>query len=307
MKKISIFFVLLLLCFGNYLFSSDTIVITSPADLTDTSTQTITISGTFKNASSGDTIILRTNATTQTTINVAADSGNWSGTVTLSDTEDSVSATIQIDAFYSGDSITLNYFGTPDISITSPDNLTETSTKTISISGTTSNSNVGDIVYIFNYISGKYYKQSSYTLTAVEGEWSGTTTLTGISDSIVVRLYDSFSRNAYDTSTFHYIIGNNVMPAKKLNQADAINSVINDYLESSTQNIYKVFLNKILGIVDSRTFDYPSTQIFTYNAEGNVETIFTDNDVFSCTETFVYTTVGSDSKLQSITPETTWK
>jgi len=102
--------------------------------------------------------------------------------------------------------IRVNYFEEPIIRIVSPDTATtydtpyETMFNEIVISGTTYNTVIGDTVEIFvnSQSQGETY------ITALDGGWSGTALLTGIGDSVWVKLSDGFARAVYDTKTANY-------------------------------------------------------------------------------------------------------
>ena len=101
------------------------------------------------------------------------------------------------------DTITMNYFDTPYIEIKYPDELShDTNVQIITISGTTLNTDIGDSVIL--YVNGYATEHSISGLSSVDGTWSGTVMLSGLGDSVTVKLSDQFGRTAYDTILVNY-------------------------------------------------------------------------------------------------------
>lgn len=190
----------------NVIGRTPNIEIKIPADNHDTIIQTITISGTSAYSFSGDTIFIFVNSIKWNTIPVTAADSIWTGTAVLTGLGDSVWVMFERkgDSAVAFDTITVNYFTTPTIEITYPDSTEhDTNTQIIFISGTTNNTRSNDTVIIYTNSS----INTTVYLTTMNGTFSGTAALTGISDSVWVKLIDNFGRYAYDTITVNYYHG----------------------------------------------------------------------------------------------------
>ena len=185
-------------------FDTPAIEITHPTiDIYDTANQIIIIYGTTKNTKANDTIAVYCNSVLNTTVIITAINGSFSGTVKLNGFSDSVAVHLN-DNFGRTywDTIMINYFDSPTIKITYPAILSgyDTFTKTIMISGTTNNTHSGDTVVIYR----NTVENTIVILTLLNGTFSGTVTLSGLGDSIIACLTDSYGRLAYDTITINY-------------------------------------------------------------------------------------------------------
>ncbi|MBP7651903.1 hypothetical protein KA977_00680 [Candidatus Dependentiae bacterium] len=168
----------------------------------DTYNSSINISGFTKSTGNGDTTYIYVNG------NLAGSSvlNSIDGSFTLNAFLSSQSNTISIlvkDRFgrYDTDYITINYFDNPYIEIVSPVDLHDTSSEYIMISGTSYDVNTGDKIEF--YVNS--FKQSEYVLNNINGNWSGTVKLTGLGDSVAVKLVDKFNRIKFDTIMVNYI------------------------------------------------------------------------------------------------------
>ncbi|MBP7652948.1 right-handed parallel beta-helix repeat-containing protein, partial [Candidatus Dependentiae bacterium] len=169
----------------------------------DTITQIITVSGTTANTQSGDTIVIYTFSSGDTsgipTVNsiiyLTGINSNFSGTVSLSGLGDSIVTKLTNtsgNSYY--DTINVNYYKMSSIKITYPV-ITDTVTQNVIVSGTTLNSLIYDTVTL--YVNGVI--QNISLVTGTNGSWSGTAALTKTGDIVCVKLTDRFGINAYDT------------------------------------------------------------------------------------------------------------
>ncbi|MBP7652094.1 hypothetical protein KA977_01645 [Candidatus Dependentiae bacterium] len=166
---------------------------------TDTSSQIITVYGTSLNSQSGDTVFLYNSSVLQSLYHITSANSNWSGTVSLNSPGDSIIAKLLTgsgnNATY--DTVAVNYFGFTCVSITFPQNNYDTFSASIIVSGTTFQTHSEDTVqiYVNDILHSEIFVQSA------GGIWSGTATLSGYENKIVVKLIDSFDRIFYDTIT----------------------------------------------------------------------------------------------------------
>ncbi|HPP88552.1 MAG TPA: hypothetical protein PLM75_11895, partial [bacterium] len=125
------------------LFDTPSIKIISPSTNHDTKTSIIVISGTTNNTYSGETITIKTNTTINTTIILASQNANWSGTAALTGLGDSIVVSLQ-DRFgrMYYDTITVNRwisgFGSASLTSASAVYVLDTITAQITISSTLS-------------------------------------------------------------------------------------------------------------------------------------------------------------------------
>ncbi|HPN32257.1 MAG TPA: hypothetical protein PKY81_15000, partial [bacterium] len=191
---------------ANY-FGDPQLAITSPSkiNILETNQTNLIVSGTTKYAQTGDTVMLYVNnlLVPQSISNVTVNGifGVWSGVANVSNYADSVIVKF-IDRFGQTvyDTIQVNFFKYPKISITNHLTNYDTSTQDITISGTTQFTRQGDTIELFvNNV-----KQSSANLTELNGVWSQSVTLSGFGDSITVKLTDKFGRIIYDTIIVNY-------------------------------------------------------------------------------------------------------
>ncbi|HPQ18064.1 MAG TPA: T9SS type A sorting domain-containing protein [bacterium] len=187
-------------------FPPPEVEITVPIDNDDTYIQTIIIYGTTYRTHSGDTIRLYVNGSYQSDTILVNDSGSWQGTVQLSGIGDSIVAEV-INRFNDKgyDTITINYLGPLEIEITQPAYISyDTLNHIVTISGTTRNSKAGDSVYIWT----NSILNSETGIVAYNGNWQGTAYVSGIGDSVWVKIIQIYtandSREAYDTITINY-------------------------------------------------------------------------------------------------------
>ncbi|HON56841.1 MAG TPA: hypothetical protein PLJ38_07470, partial [bacterium] len=199
----------------------------------DTSSQTITVSGWTSTTSTGDNVELFVNGVSQGTTNLTSDNGNWSKNVTLTGYGDSVVAKLTSSTRVDYDTITVNYFPTPVIEISFPSYTShDTFYQVITVSGTTLNTKSGDTVEIFTNTT----KNGVTTITALNGTFSGTAGLSAIGDSIIVKLYDSFGRNAYDTITVNLFDTPSIKIISPSTNHDTKTSII--VISGTTNNTY---------------------------------------------------------------------
>nr|HPN32742.1 lamin tail domain-containing protein [bacterium] len=163
----------------------------------DTNIKEITISGTTASSSIYDTVILYVNgyASANTITLLTSPNGGWSGTVMLTGLGDSVIAKFT-DKFGRTvfDTITVNYYGTPDIQITYPTTAScDTTIGLITVSGTTSYTKSGDTIQL--YVNNILFAS---TTVSASGSWSEEVRIAS-TDTVTVRLTDSFGRTYWDT------------------------------------------------------------------------------------------------------------
>jgi len=207
----------------NY-YSIPTIQITVPADNHDTNNSFFIIGGIASPTKAGDTVEIYTNTNLNTTVVIVSDNANWSGTAGVSSKGDSLWVVLH-DSFGNilYDTITVNKYQTnPGVGIDTPATAYDTCVKVITIYGTSKSSKVGDRVRL--YVNG--ILNSSYTLTADTGSWSGTVSLTNIGDSILARL-TNFDSDVYDTITINYIGAPSVVITNFPNNHDTNIQIIN--------------------------------------------------------------------------------
>jgi len=179
----------------NY-FATPTIGITTD---TDQNFQTTAghLSGTSVNSDIGDTVDINIAGTSHSIATISSVDGTWNGTVTLSSQETSANATYHSSNFGTqvGETITLRYFDTPSLNITTPTDGSIQTSSSITIGGTSNDVDTGDIVQI--YINGVL--NNSTTLTSLNESWTVTCTLPTALNSVVAVLTDEYARTFYDT------------------------------------------------------------------------------------------------------------
>ncbi|MBP7654100.1 hypothetical protein KA977_11800, partial [Candidatus Dependentiae bacterium] len=166
----------------------------------DTVSQIISVSGTLTNGASGDSVELYVNSALQSSASVNLN--QWTGTVSLSGYNDTVSAClIRQSSVIAADTRIINYFGSLSIEITYPNTSSfDTSVNNFEIRGSVLNAGSGDTVNIF--VNSVF--QSNNVITVLNGNFSGTASISGYYDSITVQIIDKFGRNAFDTITAGY-------------------------------------------------------------------------------------------------------
>ncbi|MBP7652513.1 lamin tail domain-containing protein [Candidatus Dependentiae bacterium] len=184
----------------NY-FPQQLLNITSPSDNFETNVQSIIISGTSIFSFQGDTILLFVNELLQNTIFITESDSQWSGTVSLNNQGDSIIARLT-DRFGRNvyDTIILNYYGNVSIGITEPWMEYDSIARFVNVAGTTYNARPGDTVNIF--INGIF--QSNYNIVSLNGDWIGTSMITGINDSMTAEITSKWSGLNSDTIIVNY-------------------------------------------------------------------------------------------------------
>ena len=184
----------------NY-FAPPGIKITYPNTLTyDTITQIITISGTTANSRNGDTVEIYTNGVSNTLLVLTVTNGTFSGTAVLNGISDSILVRISAMGGLAYDTINVNYYLPPTIEITYPAYSShDTIVQKIYIGGTTFNTRIGDTIQV--YVNTAL--NTTIVLTTDNSNFIGTVTLTGIADSVWVKL-NGFGGQSYDTIILNY-------------------------------------------------------------------------------------------------------
>jgi len=123
--------------------------ITYPNDNIDTCNKIITISGTTKNININDYIEIYVNSKLSSKINLSGLDANWSGTVSLTDINDTIVVKLY-DKFgrISNDTIAANYYEKVSLSIDCPADNTCTNVSAIKLSGSTLKTFIGDSVVL---------------------------------------------------------------------------------------------------------------------------------------------------------------
>jgi len=173
------------------------IEITSPSHDHDTTVREITVKGT-SDAVDGSYIYLYVNNSISSQLTVS--SFQWSGTAALTGSGDSISVKVtDSNTNEDWDTITVNYDGAIDITITFPDDNIDTRAAEIAIAGSTLNGNDGDSVAIYvNSILNSQFQIAN-------SQFSGTAALTGIGDSISAKLTNQYGYTSQDTITVNYL------------------------------------------------------------------------------------------------------
>ncbi|HPN29670.1 MAG TPA: clostripain-related cysteine peptidase, partial [bacterium] len=190
----------------NYL-DTISVKINIPADGYSSFLHTITVSGTSLNSNAGDSVNIYVDSGSGYVLqsNVMLASGlnsNWSCSAYITGSGEYIIAEL-IDKFgrTAYDTISVSYqISAVDIEIKIPEENGDTILNIITVSGTTLNTVSGDTVKI--YVNGIYYSES--VLSSVNGVWSGTVRLNGLSDSISVYL-ESVNGIDFDTIGYDYI------------------------------------------------------------------------------------------------------
>ncbi|HPP86579.1 MAG TPA: NHL repeat-containing protein, partial [bacterium] len=170
----------------------------------DTYIQIITLTGTTANALNGETVSIFVNNVLQSVNQI--NSNTWAGTAQLSGLGDTIVVKAEKgNGNTAFDTRIINYYGPISAKIILPDTyLYDTYIQNIIISGTTQNTNSGDSVLIFvNNIFN-----SIFIITSQNGNFSGTAQLSGIADSVTIKLIDKFNRSYFDTITVNYYFPN---------------------------------------------------------------------------------------------------
>jgi len=172
------------------------IVFCSPAPYSETTSQSISISGTTYNSNAGDSIFIFQNGNLIDAIFISQPNDSWASSIILNDSLNVITLKL-FDKFneFRWDTLTISYFPIPNIKILSPLNNSNTNVLIISVSGSAQNISDGDSVEIFiNSIFNSAGSISNF-------QWNGTGLISALSDSILVKLTDKFGRIAYDTIT----------------------------------------------------------------------------------------------------------
>ncbi|MBP7652573.1 right-handed parallel beta-helix repeat-containing protein, partial [Candidatus Dependentiae bacterium] len=186
--------------FLNY-FAGVLLEISAPQTGYDTLTQIIFVSGTTYNTKSGDTLWIYVNGIFQDSVTLANNNGAWNGTAKLTGVNNIISVTVYPELNENvNDSVTVNYLSYPSVLITNPLNNYDTMAAVIIVNGTSDNSQINDTVII--YVNG--ILNSQFSVLSLNGNWTGTASLTGYNDSLTVKFTDKFGRINYDTVTVNY-------------------------------------------------------------------------------------------------------
>lgn len=173
--------------------------ILSPLNYIDTIQQIITITGIATNVNNNDSVYYYVDDILNNTGKIISNSFN--DTVMLNGTFDFVKVVVHNSQNDNGfDSVIIHYVGSPSVTITCPSNNYNTNVIIITVSGTTNQSIAGDTIEI--YRNGEL--QSTTCIMAMNGDWSGTAALTGINDSIAVKLRTKYDLIAFDTIIINY-------------------------------------------------------------------------------------------------------
>ncbi|MEW5691780.1 MAG: hypothetical protein AB1765_00625 [Candidatus Hydrogenedentota bacterium] len=180
------------------------VYIDSPTGYVPTNDTPFYVAGSTLNTQAGDTVRIRVNGIIQDTkiLSIANDTFAFD-TVSLSPGYDTIivelidSQGVVIDSDY----VVVEYNDSVYviIQIPVPSGFSyDTNYCTVTISGTAGDVENGDSIYLYrnNII------QNTYSLTG--NSWSGTVTLSGLGDSIVVKVKDRFGNIDYDTITINY-------------------------------------------------------------------------------------------------------
>jgi len=233
--------------------------ITTPENNIDTIEQIINISGTIHNAKNNDTVFYFVNDILQNTGIVS--NNDFSGTVTLNGINDVIKVIVENSYNDTGfDTRIINYVGLPQIEIISPDDNHNTNINIINISGTSIRTLVGDTIEIFN----NSIFQSKINLTTINGNWTGTVSLSGYGDSIMIKLTTKYNQLAYDTITVNYFSTPNIFITFPANNFCTNVSLINIYGSSINTANYDSVILYVNNIEQSRN------QIVNNNWSGTV-------------------------------------
>ncbi|MBP7654424.1 hypothetical protein KA977_13440, partial [Candidatus Dependentiae bacterium] len=166
----------------------------------DTMVSQIEIRGTVLRANSGDSVFIYSGNTLKNIVSLTSPNSLFSGTVSLTNQTDSVFAVLKnkLDA-YDTDFIVVNYLSDLSVKITYPADYTDTNISDVTVSGTSYNSQMNDIVEVF--VNGIY--NSKCLIQNLNGVWSGTSKINSQNDRITVKITDKFNRISYDTITIN--------------------------------------------------------------------------------------------------------
>ncbi len=222
----------------------------------DTLTQIIWISGTTLNTRSGDSLIIYTNTSQNTTVILTTVNESWTGTAKLSGIGDSVWVKLTDQWGRTAyDTITVNFFDTPTIKIKLPAILThDTYIQIISVSGTTLNTRSGDTVVVYT----DSITNTTTILTALNDNWSGTAVLNGTGNKVWVKLTDQWGRTAYDTITVNYYGPPSIeiiAPTDRHNTTTQIITINGTTYNSRSGDTIQIFRGSVLNSVVTITSD----------------------------------------------------
>ncbi len=285
----------------NY-YGTPVIKITKPEDGHNTTTQIIYIIGTTYNSRTGDTIQLYVNQVLQSVVTLTVDSGTYIGTVRLSGTNDKIVARLNGFSGIAEDTITINYYGTPVIKITKPEDGHNTTTQIIYISGTTYNSLTGDTIQL--YVNRVL--QNVITLTVDSGTYTGTVRLSGTNDKIVARL-NGFSGIAEDTITINYYGTPVIKITKPEDGHNTTTQII--YISGTTYNsrvgdTIQLYVNRILQNVITLTVDSATFSGTVYLSEMINEVVVRLNSFSRIVEdTITITFILTNKEIKILSPE----
>ncbi|MEK8023316.1 MAG: NosD domain-containing protein, partial [Candidatus Hydrogenedentota bacterium] len=179
-----------------------TVTITAPLDGHDTTLSPITLSGTSMFSIAGDSVTVYRNGILQST-GVVQGGGGWSCTTSLAAIADSIEARLtRLGVLMDTERIRVDFYGVPSVTISAPTAGHDTNVSIITVSGTTSQTSLGDSIGL--YRNGIH--QSTTTVSST-GSWSCTTSLGAIGDSINARLITSLRDTANDTIHINFYNG----------------------------------------------------------------------------------------------------
>ncbi|MBP7652577.1 hypothetical protein KA977_04100, partial [Candidatus Dependentiae bacterium] len=178
---------------------------------------------------------------------VTGTNGSWSGTAALTKTGDIVCVKLTdrfgINAY---DTITINYYPFPKIEIQLPSSSSyDTSVQVITVSGTTLNSQSGNMVTIYTNSN----PNTPFLISSANGVFSGMAILTGLGDSVIAELTDSFGRTAYDTITVNYYSDFSIKIISPSNYNDTNSNMVvlkGTSLNSKSGDTISLYVNGIL-------------------------------------------------------------
>jgi len=240
--------------FGEYdtdyikaLYLSDlSVAITSPDNNIDTNLEDLIISGTSYNSQPNDTVTLFVNAIENSRTFINSLNGNWSGTVKLNSQNDKICVKI-LDKFgrHSYDTITINKFGNISVNIQYPFLNYDTFYNFISVSGTSYNTLKGDTLYV--YVNGINHDS---VVLGLNGDWSCSVSLSGINDTISVRIFSKFGLSPETWVIVNYLSFpqiNIISPAENIDTCVQIISISGTSSNINGPDTIQLFTNGVFN------------------------------------------------------------
>ncbi len=267
LKKLSLILCFVVLTVG--LYADDSIYIINLGGYNaanyDTNVKNITVSGTVLNTiGAGDTVTIYVNSTLQNIFVITSNDSTFSGTATLVDNNDSAWVMLANNVNIAYDTISVHYFGSQSIGISSPADNLDTNVSTAIIAGTSTNTNAGDTVNI--YVNSTL--NTTTVITSDSGTWAGTATLSTTNQKIRVQLNDSFGRTFWDTHTINYYgtITAEISNLGTINYDTNVSSInvigtTANSRDNDTVNIYvgSTYQSQVILTVDSGSFSGTAT------------------------------------------------